>query len=72
MLGKKLGTTLYEALIEHCRTLKLHSVIAGIAQPNTASVKLHEKLGFKKVAYFNQVGWKFERWVDVGYWELLL
>jgi len=34
--------------------------------------RLHEKLGFRKVAHFEQVGWKQERWLDVGYWQLLL
>ena len=46
--------------------------IGGIAQPNEASVALHERLGFEKIAHFKQVGRKFDRWVDVGYWELQL
>lgn len=71
-LGKGLGTKLYRQLIEETRTFGLHSMIAGIALPNAASQRLHEKLGFKKVAHFQEVGWKFERWIDVGYWQLLL
>jgi phosphinothricin acetyltransferase len=47
-------------------------VIGGVALPNPASVSLHEKLGFAKVAEFRQVGFKFERWIDVAYWELML
>jgi phosphinothricin acetyltransferase len=49
-----------------------HAVIGGIALPNPASIALHERLGFRKVAHFEQVGCKFGRWIDVGYWQLLL
>jgi len=47
-------------------------VIGGIAQPNAGSVGLHEALGFRKVAHFAEVGMKFGRWIDVGYWQLHL
>ena len=50
----------------------MHSVIGGISLPNEASVRLHEKLGFKKIGQFDEVGYKFDRWIDVGYWQLLL
>ncbi len=66
------GTDLYSALLERLRQLHLHTVMAGIALPNPASVALHEKLGFEKVAQFAEVGRKFERWIDVGYWQRLL
>lgn len=67
-----LGTELYAALVDELRGRGLHAVIGGIALPNAASVGLHEKLGFRKVAHFEQVGWKLGRWIDVGYWQLLL
>ena len=70
--GKGIGTTLYTQLIGYMRALSFHSLIGGIALPNDASIALHEKLKFKKVAHFEQVGFKANRWVDVGYWELLL
>lgn len=70
--GRGLGTQLYTALIAVLKKQKLHCVIGGIALPNAASVALHEKFGFQKVAQFKEVGWKFERWIDVGYWELIL
>jgi len=70
--GKGIGSELYKALLADLRGRKLHSVIGGVALPNAASVALHEKFGFEKVAHFKQVGWKFERWIDVGYWELML
>lgn len=70
--GKGAGTLLYEALIAELRQRDLHLVIGGIAQPNEASVRLHERLGFIKVAHFSEVGLKFGRWIDVGYWQLKL
>ena len=54
------------------RPISMHSVIGGISLPNEASVRLHETLGFKKIGRFEQVGRKFDRWIDVGYWQLLL
>ena len=50
----------------------LHAVIGGISLPNAASIALHERLGFEKVAQSREVGFKQERWIDVGYWQLLL
>ena len=61
-----------EALIERLRAAGMHALIGGIALPNEASVGLHERLGFKKVAQFEQVGHKFDQWIDVGYWQLIL
>ena len=59
-------------LIERLRQSGIHTAIAVIALPNEASVGLHESLGFKKVAQFYEVGFKFDRWIDDGFWELLL
>lgn len=70
--GRGHGAKLYAALLDALRARGLHSVIGGIALPNPASQRLHERAGFKKVAHFEQVGWKFDRWIDVGYWELIL
>ncbi|SDR65217.1 arsinothricin resistance N-acetyltransferase ArsN1 family B [Opitutus sp. GAS368] len=70
--GRGLGTQLYTALIAAVRPQGMHALIGGVALPNAASVALHEKLGFQKVAHFREVGWKFNQWIDVGYWELLL
>lgn len=66
------GRKLHEALFAELCELDVHVMIAAIAQPNPASVALHEKLGFKKVAQFEEVGYKFGRWIDVGYWQYLL
>ena len=69
---KGVGTTLYSALVDATRANSMHSVIGGIALPNDRSIKLHERLGFKKVGHFEQVGYKHGRCVDVGYWQLML
>ena len=66
------GTTLYRALLAELTAGGYHLAIGGIAQPNPASVALHEKLGFEKAAHFKEVGCKFGGWVDVGYWQLTL
>jgi L-amino acid N-acyltransferase YncA len=71
-VGQGIGSELYGGLISLLQESGFHSVIGGIALPNPVSVALHEKMGFEKVAHFREVGWKFERWIDVGYWELTL
>jgi L-amino acid N-acyltransferase YncA len=67
--GEGIGQALYGALLDALRQRELRLVIGGIALPNDASIGLHERLGFRKVAHFTQVGKKFGRWIDVGYWE---
>jgi phosphinothricin acetyltransferase len=70
--GRGIGTRLYIAVLERLRAAGHHTVIGGIALPNPGSVALHEKLGFAPVARFREVGRKFDEWVDVGYWQLML
>lgn len=70
--GRGIGTRLYSELLSRIHGLSLHTVMGGIALPNEPSVRLHERLGFRKVAHFEQVGFKQDRWIDVGYWQLLL
>jgi phosphinothricin acetyltransferase len=65
------GSRLYNSLIERLRSEDLHCAIGLIALPNQGSVSLHEKLGFRKVGELGEVGWKFEKWVNVGYWQLV-
>jgi phosphinothricin acetyltransferase len=67
--GQGLGTRLYGALLVELQQLGVHAVLGGIALPNEASVALHERLGFEQVGRLEEVGWKLQRWVDVGYWE---
>ncbi len=72
LIGKGYGTLLYKALIGELRKKEFHVVLGGITLPNPASVALHEKMGFKKVAHFTEVGYKFNRWLDVGFWQLTI
>lgn len=71
-LGRGAGTALYRTLLAQLRTLGVHCAIGAIALPNDASVALHERFGFTKVGQMKDVGRKFDRWIDVGYWQLLL
>ena len=70
--GRGIGSKLMEKLIEEVRKTDIHTMVAGIALPNERSVVLHEKFGFKKIAQFEEIGRKFNKWHDVGYWELIL
>lgn len=70
--GKGIGTSLYQALLEAIAKRPVKTLLAIIALPNEASIALHEKIGMTKVAHFEQVGFKFGKWVDVGYWQMTL
>lgn len=70
--GRGLGKLLYKHLINELRQTPIHLLISGIALPNIGSVALHESLGFSRVGQFGEVGRKFGKWVDVGYWQLNL
>ncbi|CAM2817631.1 arsinothricin resistance N-acetyltransferase ArsN1 family B [Moritella viscosa] len=63
------GSQLYQALFVQLQHTKVRTVIGGIALPNPASIALHEKLGMHKSAHFSKVGYKFNQWIDVGYWQ---
>lgn len=70
--GRGLGTQLYRALLADLRQRGFHLVLGGLALPNEASVRLHERLGFQQAGRFHEAEFKFGRWIDVGFWELLL
>lgn len=70
--GRGVGSALYGALLGGLRARKLHTALGGIALPNERSVRLHEKLGFQKVAHYKEIGFKFGKWIDVGYWQAAL
>ena len=67
-----IGRQLYEELLSGLRAQGIHAAFGVIALPNEASVALHERFGFAKVAHLTEVGFKFDRWIDVGYWQLML
>ena len=70
--GRGLGTKLYESLFEKLENMKIHAALGGITLPNKASIALHEKFAMEKVAHLKQVGYKFDQWLDVGYWQKIL
>ncbi|MFL2546523.1 MAG: N-acetyltransferase family protein [Candidatus Rariloculaceae bacterium] len=71
-VGNGFGMRLYTALLGDLRARGRHCAIGRIALPNDASIALHERLGFENVAHLREIGFKFNQWIDVGYWELLL
>lgn len=66
---KGIGTRLYLKLFDELSQTDFHTLIAAISLPNEIAVRFHEKLGFKKVAHFYEVGYKLGRWIDIGYWQ---
>ncbi|MGW7407344.1 N-acetyltransferase family protein [Streptomyces sp. NPDC054833] len=64
-----IGTLLYEALFKALESEDLHRAYAGIAQPNEASTRLHERFGFRYVGTYGEVGRKFGRYWDVAWYE---
>ena len=67
-----IGRSHYACLLDTLRRQGFHSVFAGIALPNEKSVGLHEAMGFVHLGTYSEVGFKFGRWHDVGYWRLAL
>jgi phosphinothricin acetyltransferase len=67
--GRGLGTLLYRALLEALADQDLHRAYAGVALPNDASVALHERLGFREVGTYVEVGRKLGRYWDVRWFE---
>lgn len=70
--GKGVARALYTSLFECLRVQGYRTALAGIALPNSASVALHERVGFRSVGVFRHVGHKLGAWHDVGWWELSL
>jgi L-amino acid N-acyltransferase YncA len=71
-LGRGIGSALYRVLLDDLRGRDVHTAIGVIALPNPRSVALHERFGFVKVGELSAVGRKFDRWIDVGFWQLML
>lgn len=70
--GKGIGKLLIAPLIQASEQLNMHTIIAGIDATNEGSIMLHRSFGFKEVAHFKQVGYKFGRWLDLTFMQLLL
>jgi phosphinothricin acetyltransferase len=69
---KGIGRELLSRLLEEVRKTNIHALVSGITLPNEASVALHEQFGFTQIASFKEIGFKFDQWLDVGYWELIV
>src|SRR2546422_1944005 len=69
VVGHGVGSQLYDELFRSLRDEDVHRAYAGIALPNQASIALHERFGFKRVAHFTEQGRKFDRYWDVGWYE---
>ncbi len=67
--GRGVGTAILGPLVETARSRGYHAMVAGIDATNAASLKLHAKFGFEQVGHFRQVGWKFDRWLDLVFLE---
>ena len=66
------GKALYDALLAALADAGYHAAFAGIALPNPASEALHKAVGFEPVGIYREVGFKFDRWHDVAWWQRLL
>lgn len=64
------GRALYQELFARLRDGGFRTAVAGITLPNEASVLLHEAMGFQHVGVFKAVGFKFDAWHDVGFWQI--
>lgn len=70
--GKGIGRMLMNHIINHTRQQGYHVLIAGIDADTLPSIRLHQSLGFTEVAHFKQVGYKFGRWLDLKFLQLML
>ena len=70
--GQGIANLLMQPLIDAAKEMSLHAIVAGIEATNEASIALHNKFGFVEVAHFKEVGFKFNRWMDLKFLELIL
>jgi phosphinothricin acetyltransferase len=70
--GRGLGRVIMDAVIAAARENGVHALMGAIDATNAGSVALHERLGFKHVGTLPEVGFKFGRWLDLAFYQLLL
>lgn len=70
--GRGVGALLMQALIEAARARGAHVLVGGIDVANTASIALHERFGFVHAGTIREAAFKFGRWLDLGFWQLVL
>jgi phosphinothricin acetyltransferase len=70
--NKGIGSQLMGSIIEAAKAQNFHTLIAGIDADNKGSINFHKKFGFEEVAHFHEVGFKFDRWLDLIFMQLFL
>lgn len=70
--GMGISKLLLRSLIDRAREMNVHAMLAGISADNFISYRLHQSFGFTEVANLKEVGYKFGRWLDLKFLELLL
>ena len=70
--GKGLGKTLLKEVIDHARRQDYHVLVGGIDLSNATSIALHERFGFTHAGTIRQAGFKFGRWLDLAFYQLIL
>lgn len=68
--GNGYGINLYKELMQRLKLSGFNMALGVIGLPNEPSIKLHEKIGFIKAGHLNESGFKFNKWIDVGFWQL--
>jgi len=67
-----IGKKLYSSIIGSAREMEFHSIVAVVASPNNCSEKLHSSMGFSIQGTLREVGYKFGKFIDISYWQLIL
>lgn len=70
--GEGIGRQLLRAIVAEAQRAGLHTLVAGIDATNVASVALHSSLGFRCCGTVREAGFKFGRWLDLEFWQLIL
>ena len=70
--GKGLGRVVMQQIIDAAKRNNVHALMGGIDATNSGSIALHERLGFRHVGTLPEVGFKFGRWLDLAFYQLLL
>ena len=70
--GRGLGTQMLQALVQRARALGKHVMVAGVDAGNAASIRLHQRCGFAQAGRLREVGYKFDRWLDLVFLQRAL
>lgn len=70
--GRGVGRVLLDAIVEAARARELHAMIGGVDAANEGSLAFHRAAGFVEAGRLREVGWKFDRWLDLIFMQKLL